>query len=231
MCRKQKQPKVSLQLTFVRDQANNPRAAFFLGSALVFPSPASVALSPTPDNEERGPVVKSYLKQSSELRRCANSSSVTQRVIGVLLPATRTNASNNCAASNAPRLSSGALPRRFCAHSVALISRSNAGNTQPFVSPQKQTALLFSQRTEAKNELMSHRSEDLPLKENTALILITQPRFERDVAPYPSGKSSRLLRLNLMLAGDLCTLVSLKEQHCKRAASATHAHKQKGHFY
>lgn len=100
---------VHLQLTFVRDQANNPHAASFLGSALVFPSPASVALSPTPDNEERGPVVKSYLKQSSELRLCANRSSVTQRVIGVLLPATRTNASNNRAASNARRLSSGAV--------------------------------------------------------------------------------------------------------------------------
>lgn len=157
---------VRLQLTFVRDQTNNPRAAFFLGTALVFPSPACVPLSPTPDNEERGPVVKSYLKQSSELRLCANSSSVAQRVIGALLPATRTNASNNCAASNRQQLSSGALRRPFCAHSVAAISQSNAGNAQPFVSPQEQTVPLFSQRTKAKNELMSHRSVDLALKEN-----------------------------------------------------------------
>lgn len=144
---------------------------FFLGTALVFPSPASVPLSPTPDNEERGPVVKSYLKQSSELRLCANSSSVALSVIGVLLPATRTNASNNCAASNTQQLSSGALQRPSCAHSAAPISQSNAGNAQPFVSPQKQTLLLFSQRAEAKNEVMSHRSEDLALKENTALML------------------------------------------------------------
>lgn len=58
---------VHLQLTFVRDQRNNPHAVFFffLCTALVFLSPASMYLSPTPDNEERGPVVKSYLKKKS----------------------------------------------------------------------------------------------------------------------------------------------------------------------
>lgn len=115
------------------------------------------------------------------------------------------------------RLSSGGLQLRFCAHSVALISQSNAGNTQPFVSPQKQTVLLFSQRTEAKNELMSHRSEDL--KENTALILSALPsldalwwrsyhRLERCGSQYPSAKSSPLLWPNLMSVADLYMAVS-----------------------
>lgn len=54
-------------------------------------------------------MVKSYLKKSSKLKVCANSSSVTQAVIGVPLQATCTNASNNRAASNTRRLSSGVL--------------------------------------------------------------------------------------------------------------------------
>lgn len=53
---------VHLQLTSARDQTNNPRAAIFLGTVLVFPSPASVALSPTPDNEERGSRGEELLK-------------------------------------------------------------------------------------------------------------------------------------------------------------------------
>lgn len=84
------------------------------------------------------------------------------RVIGVLLRATWTNASNNCAASNAAA---------FKTRSAALMFHSNGGSMQPFVSSQKQTVLLFLQRPKAKNQLMSHRSADPPLKENTALIV------------------------------------------------------------
>lgn len=84
------------------------------------------------------------------------------RVIGVPLRATWTNAPNNCAASNAAA---------FKTHSAALMFHGNGGNMQPFVSSQKQTVLLFLQGPKAKKELMSHRSADPPLKENTALIV------------------------------------------------------------
>lgn len=60
-----------LQLTSVRDhtvihlQLSSPALPLF---SSLQPPYLSLSLSPTPDNEERGPVVKSYLKKSSELR-------------------------------------------------------------------------------------------------------------------------------------------------------------------
>lgn len=86
-----------------------------------------LSTTPTPDNEERGPAVKSYLKQSSELRLCANSSPVAQIVVGMSLPATRMNAFNKRAASNAfgapRRLSEGRLVREARRTSAARCRR------------------------------------------------------------------------------------------------------------
>ena len=69
-------------------------------------------------------MVKSYSKKSSELRVCANSSSVTQSGIAVALRATWTNAPNKREASNPQRLSSGTQHWLsnvgFCTKSAAL---------------------------------------------------------------------------------------------------------------
>lgn len=105
-----------------------------------------LSTTPTPDNEERGPTVKSYLKQSSELRLCANSSPAAQIVVSMSPQATRTNAFNNRAASSAfgaPRR----LPEAWLLRGAR---RTSAAPTSP--SDEGKLAGVYISRSEANSK-------------------------------------------------------------------------------